>query len=77
MFYYNYNRTFIIGKGAMLCYAMLCCAMLCYAMLCYAVLCYAMLCCAMLCYAVLCYSTVTTLAKFLGLSGLMFLLTER
>jgi hypothetical protein len=23
MFYYNYNRTFIIGKGAMLCYAML------------------------------------------------------
>jgi hypothetical protein len=50
MFYYNYNRTFIIGKGAMLCYAMLCCAMLCYAVLCYAMLCYAMLCCAMLFY---------------------------
>jgi hypothetical protein len=40
MFYYNYNRTFIIGKGAMLCCAMLCCAMLCYAMLCYAMLFY-------------------------------------
>jgi hypothetical protein len=35
MFYYNYNRTFIIGKGAMLCYAMLCYAMLCCAMLFY------------------------------------------
>jgi len=52
MFYYNYNTTFIIGKGALLCSAMLC-------------------------YALLCYSTVTTLARFLGLSGLMFLSTER
>jgi hypothetical protein len=82
MFYYNYNTTFIIGKGALLCCAVLCCAVLCCAVLCCAVLCCAVLCCAVLCCAVLCcavlrYSTVTTLARFLGLSGLMFLSTER
>ena len=30
MFYYNYNTTFIIGKGALLCSALLCSALLFY-----------------------------------------------
>ena len=50
MFYYNYNTTFIIGKGALLCSAVLCSALLCSAQLCCALLCSAVLCSALLFY---------------------------